>query len=136
MALTSRKELGEANAKLMIRGGYENQLVLLTAGEAVSLSELVNVINETTGRHIKVEKISSEEYVRSNSANDPGKKNAWFFQTRLSWFEGITRGDAGTTDPLMADLLGREPTMAREAVCAFLKENPNYTWHQNYAKQG
>ncbi|BDD55512.1 hypothetical protein MAP00_001021 [Monascus purpureus] len=136
MALTSRKELGEANAKLMIRGGYENQLVLLTAGEAITLSELVNVINETTGRHVKVEKISPEEYVRSKSANDPGKKSAWFFQTRLSWFEGITRGDASTTDPLMADLLGREPTTAREAVCAFLKENPNYTWHQNYAKQG
>lgn len=133
LILTTRKELGEANAKLMIRGGYENQLVLLTSGETATMSDLVNVINETTGRHVKVEFVSPEEYVRSHAGSDPGGKPASFFQMRLSWFEGFSGGEAANVDPLMADILGREPMPVSDAVRTILRKDPNYTWHQNYA---
>lgn len=117
----------------MLRGGYENQIVLLTAKEAITFSELVNVINQITGRHVKLEIVPPDEYVRLKSANDPGEKSAAFFQTLLSWYEGITRGEAAMTDPLMAEVLGREPKTATEAVRDLLTKDPDYTWHQNYA---
>ncbi|KAI8076324.1 uncharacterized protein BX664DRAFT_344383 [Halteromyces radiatus] len=132
MALTSRKELGEANAKLMIAGGYDKQIVLLTTQESVTFSDMIDEINNTTGRSIKLELVSPEDYVRLNSTNDQGGKPAQFFETLVSWYDGIAKGEASTTHPLMKNVLGREPITPRQAIRSFLTENPNYTWHQNY----
>jgi hypothetical protein len=130
---TSREELGEANAKLLIKGGHENELVLLTANESLRGGDIIRIINETTNRNIKVKIVSPEEYVRYHTENDEGKKAEWFWRTRLTWFEGIKKGDAKVSNPLMKELLGREPKTGSQQIRKFLEENPNYTWHQNYA---
>ncbi|CRG91168.1 Quinone oxidoreductase 2 [Talaromyces islandicus] len=129
---TSRDELGEANAKLLLKGGHENEIVLLTANEPLSAGDIVRIINETTNRNVKVKIVSSEEYVRYHTANDEGKKTEWFWNKRLSWFEGIAKGDALLSNPLMREVLGREPKKASAMIREVLQENPNYTWHQNY----
>lgn len=129
---TSREELGEANAKLLIKGGHENELVLLTANESLRGSDIVKIINETTNRNVKVELVSPEEYVRYHVKNDEGRKSEWFWRSRLTWFDGIAKGDAKVSNPLMRELLGREPKPASQQIREFLEENPNYTWHQNY----
>ncbi|OJJ33440.1 hypothetical protein ASPWEDRAFT_160204 [Aspergillus wentii DTO 134E9] len=134
MALTVREELGEATARLIISGGHEKEIVLLTAQESISFSEVVDIINETTGRDVKLDIVSADEYVRLNGDNDTGAKPTAFFQTLLSWYEGIANGEASMTHPLMKEVLGREPTGAKEAIRRILIENPDYTWHQNYAK--
>lgn len=132
---TSREELAEANAKLLIQGGHENEIVLLTADEAVTASDLTELINETTGRNVRLQIVSPEDYVRLNVANDEGGKPASFWEKRVSWFDGIAKGDAVVSHPLMAELLGRQPRPARQVVKDLLKENPNYTWHQNYVER-
>jgi uncharacterized protein YbjT (DUF2867 family) len=132
VAFTSREELGEANAKLLLKGGYENEIVLLTANETVSFTDVVNLINETTGRNVKLKIVSPEGYVRLSVENDQGGKPVSFWQTRLSWFEGMQKGDGAATHPLMKELLGREPRTASQMIRALLEENPDYTWHQNY----
>jgi uncharacterized protein YbjT (DUF2867 family) len=136
IAFTLRAELGEATARLMVRGGHDKEIVLLTAQETVSFADIIDVINETTGRQVKMELVSPEEFVRIKSAEDIGGKPEAFFQKLVTWYHAIEKGDAGVTDPLMADLLGREPTLARDAIRAFLTENRNYEWHQNYANRG
>ncbi|KAE8378651.1 hypothetical protein BDV26DRAFT_261292 [Aspergillus bertholletiae] len=134
MAFTLRSELGEATARLMIAGGHENEIVLLTSGDTIRPSEIVDVINRTTGRQVKFERVSSEEYVQNYGENDKGKKSKVFFQKTSTWYEGIEKGELATTHPLMRELLGREPTKPRDAIQGLLLQNPNYTWHQNYAK--
>ncbi|KAJ5424270.1 hypothetical protein N7491_009486 [Penicillium cf. griseofulvum] len=136
IAFTLRSELGEANARLMIRGGYDREIVLLTAQETITFSEIVDVINETTGRNTQLELVSPEEFVRLKAGSDEGGKPEGFFQVLLSWYESISKGETSTIDPLMADLLGRQPTSPREAVRALLMENRDYEWHQNYANRG
>ena len=79
--------------------------------------------------------VSPEEYVRYHTENDIGKKAEAFWQSRLSWFDGIAKGDARVSNPLMRELLGREPKTGSQLIREFLEENPNYTWHQNYADQ-
>ncbi|KAE8391489.1 hypothetical protein BDV23DRAFT_69911 [Aspergillus alliaceus] len=132
IAFTLRSELGEATARLMIAGGHENEIVLLTAEGTVRPSEIVDIINQTTGRQVKFERVSGEEYVRTYAENDEGGKPKAFFEQTLTWYEGIEKGELATTHPLMKELLGREPTKPRDAIKALLTENPNYTWHQNY----
>lgn len=136
IAFTLRDELGEANARLMIRGGHDKEIVLLTSQEAVTFGEIADIINETTGRNVQVKLVSSEEYVQLRSSNDEGGKPEAFFRKLLSWYDAIAQGDAGTTDPLMTQVLGREPMSPRDAIRGFLRENRDYEWHQNYVNRG
>ncbi|KAJ5653761.1 hypothetical protein N7490_000764 [Penicillium lividum] len=135
IAFTLRAELGEATARLMIRGGYDREIVLLTAQQTVTFADIVDVINETTGRQVQLEVVSPEEFVKIKAADLGGKPGA-FFKKVVTWYDAIGEGEAGVTDRLMADLLEREPTPAREAIRAFLKENRDYEWHQNYVNRG
>ncbi|KAL4936164.1 hypothetical protein BDV06DRAFT_205548 [Aspergillus oleicola] len=132
IAYTRRSELGEATARLMIKGGYENATVLLTAEETITSKEIVDIINETTDRQVDFRLVSHEEYVRVNSRNDKGGKPEVFFESVSSWWEDIAQGALRTTNPLMREILGREPTKPRDALREILNENPGYTWHQNY----
>ncbi|PIG80911.1 nmrA-like family protein [Aspergillus arachidicola] len=132
MALTLRSELGEATARLIITGGHENEIVLLTAEDTVRPSQIVDIINQTTGREVKFERVSPEEYIRIYGENDQGGKPKAFFQQTLTWYEGIEKGEVATMHSLMRELLGREPTKPHDAIRGLLLENPNYTWHQNY----
>lgn len=134
VALTPRAELGEATARLMIRGGFNNQIVLLTAPEAITFTQMVETINRTTGRDVDLKFVPEEEYVALSARDDIGGKPEGFFRALLSWYEAISKGEAGATDPLMGDLLGRRPVGASGFIEGVLKKDRDYTWHQNYAK--
>jgi nucleoside-diphosphate-sugar epimerase len=135
IAFTLRSELGEANARLMIQGGHDREIVLLTAQETITFSEIVDLINETTGRNVQLKLVSPEEFVRLKAADDEGGKPEGFFQALLSWYESISKGETCTIDPLMAEVLDRQPVPPREAIRAFLTENRDYEWHQNYVNR-
>ncbi|KAJ5091971.1 hypothetical protein NUU61_006841 [Penicillium alfredii] len=136
VAFTLRDELGEATARLMIRGGHDKEIVLLTAQQIVTFQEIVDVINDTTGRQVRLQLVSPDEFVRLKANDDEGGKPEGFFRMLLSWYDAIANGETATTDPLMADLLGREPVSPREAIRAFLTEDRDYVWHQNYINRG
>ncbi|KAL4795188.1 hypothetical protein BDV19DRAFT_363762 [Aspergillus venezuelensis] len=133
IAYTRRAELGEATARLMIKGGYENDIVLLTAEETITAKEVVDIINDTTNREVEFKIVSPEEYVSVNSENDQGGKPAEFFAKVASWWGDIAEGALRTTKPLMREALGREPTKPRDGLREIFSANPDYTWHQNYA---
>ncbi|GFN12540.1 putative NmrA-like family protein [Aspergillus tubingensis] len=133
IAFTLRSELGEATAKLMLKGGHDKEIVLLTASEPVSVQDIVDVINNTTDREVKIEIVDPETYVRLNAENDIGGKAEGFFRQLVGWFESIENGEAGFTDGLMGEVLGREPVTPREAVRGLLSRERDYTWHQNYS---
>ena len=135
IAFASRAELAEATAILMIRGTYDNRkIVLLTGPRAYTLTEIVDVINSVTKRDVKVKRVSGEEYLVEKLMNDEGGKGEAFFRSRLSWFEGIEKGDGASVDPIMETLLGREPKDAKEVITELLEKDRNYEWHQNYMK--
>ncbi|CAG8196099.1 unnamed protein product [Penicillium salamii] len=135
IAFTLRAELSEATARLMIRGGYGREIVLVTAQENITFSEIVDLINETTGRNVQFKLVSPEEFV-ALKAEDEGGKPAGFFKALVSWYDGIAKGETAAVDPLMVDLLGRDPVSPRDAIRGMLTEDRDYKWHQNYAKRG
>lgn len=128
MAFTLRAELGEATARIMIRGGYENQIVLFTAGETITAKEIVDVINETTGRQVQLEVVSQEEYFRRSSAEGKRGMPKEHYEMVATVWEGISEGALSTTHPLMQELLGREPTKPRDAVRLLLAKNRDHTY--------
>ncbi|KAK7540306.1 NmrA-like family protein [Phyllosticta citricarpa] len=129
-----REELGEATAKLLMRGGFENEVVALTGPRAVRLSEIVNVINETTGRQVRINYVADEEYVRRNVESDEGGKGEDFYWNWVTLFRAFRDGKMATVSTLMEELLGRRPKAGLEGVRGLLMKDKDYTWHQNYAR--
>ncbi|KAE8365042.1 hypothetical protein BDV27DRAFT_171854 [Aspergillus caelatus] len=127
VAFTSRAELGEATARIMIRGGYVNQIVLFTAGETITAREIVDILNETTGRQIKLDLVPREEYLRTWMVDPRGKPREHFEMIVLFWDE-IVKGSLRTTHPLLREILGREPTKPRDFVRKLLLEDRNYVF--------
>lgn len=85
VAYASRAELAEATANLMMRGGHEKDIVLLTGPKAVTLADLVDTINHVTGRGIAVEQMPFDKYPKESAGNDEGGKSEWWFEKRVSW---------------------------------------------------
>ena len=111
------------------------QVVLLTGPKADTLADLVESINDVTGRTITVEEKPFDTYAKESADNDEGGKSEWWFEKRISWYRGIANGDGKSVDPLMEKLLGRNPKNGTEIVREILTADPLYTWHQNYAKK-
>ncbi|KAK8154338.1 NmrA-like family protein [Phyllosticta citrichinensis] len=129
-----REELGEATAKLLMRGGFENRIVALTGPRAVRFSEIVDVINEMTGRQVRIEYVGDEEYVRRNVESDEGGKSKDFYWNWVTLFQAFRDGKMANVSTLMEELLERRPKDGLEGVRGLLEKSKDYTWHQNYAR--
>ncbi|KAF2838185.1 putative NmrA-like family protein [Patellaria atrata CBS 101060] len=135
VALADREELGEATAKLMLKGGFENQIVLLSGPNAFRYSDVVKVINETTGRNVKLEIVPKKEYVRKCAENDEGGKNEAFFKAWAGMFDCMDKGDAATVSPTLSEVLERPAKDGLQVIKELLKKDRNFTWHQNYVNR-
>ncbi|KAM5450196.1 hypothetical protein MaudCBS49596_004571 [Microsporum audouinii] len=143
VAFASRDELGEATAQLILRDPtslrLKNHIALLTGSRTYKLTDVINAISDATGKQIEVKRVSKEEFphimAKEDAKDGRGGKSATFFTGWQSLVESMERGDAATVDPLMGELLGREPHDALEYVKKLVKgsaDKGGYTWHQNY----
>lgn len=107
-------------------------IALLTGPRALTLQEIVQAINAVTGRDICIERVPSDQYVTMSATDDEGGKPAAFFEKRVSWYEGVAKGDGATVDDLMGKLLGRRAKDGAEVVAELVKADPRYVWHQNH----
>ncbi|KAF3483750.1 uncharacterized protein GIQ15_03074 [Arthroderma uncinatum] len=144
VAFASRDELGEATAKLMLRDPaslrLKNHIALLTGSRTYTLTDVVNAVSDATGKKLEIKRVPKEEFPRIMSVEDAlegrGGKSEAFFASWQSLVESMEKGDAAMVDPLMGELLGREPRDAIEYVKELVKEGADkggYTWHQNYS---
>ncbi|KAL9609554.1 MAG: hypothetical protein Q9167_005686 [Letrouitia subvulpina] len=126
VAWAFRKELGEATARLMLKGGYENRKVLLTGPKAYTMQAVVETINKTTHRNVALHYVSLEEYVARNADNDEGKKPKAFFDAWKSAYVGIANGDGACIDQLMGELLRQAPTDGLKLIEGLSTEDRDY----------
>ncbi|KAK2798842.1 hypothetical protein FQN50_008703 [Emmonsiellopsis sp. PD_5] len=143
IAWTSRHELGEANARLMLRDPstlhFKDNIALLTGPAAYSFDDLVATLSAATGERVRLERIPREQYASTVAAEDAreghGGKSEGFFEVWASLLDAVGRGEAGVVDPLMEEVLGRRPRDGMEVIRQLVsegRERGGYTWHQNY----
>ncbi|PGH05297.1 hypothetical protein GX51_03018 [Blastomyces parvus] len=149
IAWTSRTELGEANANLMLRdpatlpsllqNGHDNNIALLTGPRAYTFADLAKALTRATGKTVTLQQIPREEYAARVAAEDAreghGGKSAQFFEIWASLLDSVGRGEAEMVSPLMGELLGRPPRDGLEYIEELVREaaaRGGYTWHQNY----
>ncbi|KAL9084319.1 MAG: hypothetical protein Q9165_008147 [Trypethelium subeluteriae] len=150
VAYAWRAELAEATARILLlgpgevakldgeKGAKRSNLVLLTGPRTCTLEELTEAVREATGEGLEVERMPIEEFVEGIGENDTvGGREIYskeFYRKKVSWYEGIAKGDGEMVDPLMEKLLGRRPLDGVEAVKRILMEDRNYKGHMDYAK--
>jgi hypothetical protein len=141
IAFTSRDELGEGMAALMAKGldtfpsikpKTDNNIVLLTSQSTNTLEDLVHAIAEAKGIETPIEYLEPSEWIEASAKDDVGKKPKAWFEARLVVLEGFNQGDAETTDDALATLLGRTPETGFGGVQRLLRDDHEFTWHQNH----
>lgn len=136
IAFTSRDELGEGIATLLVRRVVEpkgeKRIVLLTASETNSLVDLVEAIDS----ELPVRYLYPEDWIEESAKDDIGGKDKAWFEARLVFTEGVCKGDAAVMDPALEKLLGRKPETGVQAVRRLIQEagEKGYRWHQNHMK--
>lgn len=134
VAYASRSDLAEATANLMLKGGHEKEIVLLSGPRTHTLKELAAAVNKATGKNMQIQTVSPEAYVETMVKSDKGSKPASFFEKRATWYEGMAGGDGATVSNTLRELLGREPQDGLDRVKELLRNDPQYASHSGYAK--
>lgn len=143
IAFTARDELGEGIAALLAQGlsafpsvqpKTDKKIILLTGSKAESLVDLLDGINRARGGNISAEYLEPQQWIEECAKNDLGGKPRGWFELRLGLDKDFVKGDAALVDPALETILGRRPESGTESVERLVKENPEYTWHQNHAR--
>lgn len=143
VAFTSREELGEGIATVLVKGlgefgikpRGERRIVLLTAGETNSMVELVSAIDRARPgkKELGIEYLEPEAWIEEEAKGDLGGKGRAWFEARLVFAKGVCGGDAEVTDSALERLLGRAPETGSQAVERLVREaKGEYRWHQNH----
>lgn len=117
VAWVKRDELGEATAKLIAQYAknpeafpYLNKTILLSGARVLTLAETVEILGRIVGKPLRIRQISVDEYTALPQIGDRHTyKGVNLSREWTTAWEGIRRGETAVVDPLLQQILGREP---------------------------
>jgi len=110
---TAREDAAEAAADVLASKGAYDGPTTLTASSAPTFAELAKVASELSGHMIAFEVVDEDEWVSAQAAAGRPEHATGFL---LGFYRAARDGFFAGTDPLLGQLLGREPRSAREAL--------------------
>ena len=114
---TAREDVAEAAAVILAsQGAYEGP-VTLTANAAPTFQDLAQIASELTGRTIEPRVIDEDDWVAARTRAGQPEAASRF---TLGVYQAAQRGFFAGVDPLLGQLLGREPSSAHDAIAQLL----------------
>ncbi|NHC46456.1 NmrA family NAD(P)-binding protein [Motilibacter aurantiacus] len=110
---TARQDVAEAAAAVLASRAAYDGAVTLTAGAAPTFAEVAEVASELAGRPVEAVVVDAEAWVAAQVAGGQPEFRARF---TLGIYEAARAGFFAGTDPLLGELLGREPRTVRHAL--------------------
>ena len=110
---TDRADEAEAAAVILAGPREFDGPVTLTAGAAPAFDEIARIASELTGRDIPRVVLDDEEWVAAQVAQGHPEPMARFL---LGFYQAARAGRFAGTDPLLGELLGREPRTVRDLL--------------------
>jgi uncharacterized protein YbjT (DUF2867 family) len=111
---TARADLAQADAAILAGQTTLNGISPpLTSGVAITMAELASIASEVTGREIKHQTISDDEWRSTKVAAGMPEIYA---DMLLGTFRAARRGDFASTHPSLGTILGRPPLTMREML--------------------
>ncbi len=118
VSFTTHADLAEATAALLTDEGVEDEILALTASEAVDLADIAALTTELTGRTIRRVVVPDDEYragLVARGLPELGVTMAMAFPL------ASRRGEFARVEPTLARLIGRRPTSMRDVLRASLE---------------
>jgi NAD(P)H dehydrogenase (quinone) len=110
---TAREDAAEAAAVILTSGGAYDGPTTLTANAAPTFEEVAAIASEVTGRSIGFEMVDAESWVAGQVA---GGQPAHYARFTLGMYQAAEQGFFAGTEPLLGELLGREPQSVRDLL--------------------
>jgi uncharacterized protein YbjT (DUF2867 family) len=127
IAWTSRDELAEGTAKVLLEDRFRNETLLLTAQKKLDLRGTAAAVSNALGKEVSFEVVPKEEYVKALVRDG---KPEWIAGILAETYDGMAKEEGATVDPLLEELLGRKPICAKEWIRKTLEKDSAYIWHQ------
>ncbi|TVT09847.1 NmrA family NAD(P)-binding protein [Amycolatopsis bartoniae] len=103
---TDRADEAEAAAVILAGERAFDGPVTLTASRAVTFDDIAGIASEVTGRRVERVVVEDERWVADQVAHGTPETTA---RMLLTFFQAARQGHFAGTDPLLGQLLGREP---------------------------
>jgi uncharacterized protein YbjT (DUF2867 family) len=110
---TERGDEAEAAAVILAGERHFDGPVTLTARAAVTFGDIAGIASELTGRDIRRVVVDDEKWVADQVAHGTPELMAGFL---LGFFQAAREGRFAGVDPLLGDLLGRQPRTVRDLL--------------------
>lgn len=110
---TAREDAAEAAAAILVSPRPYDGPTTLTAPAAPTFAELADTASELAGRAVTVTPMTEEEWLAARAAAGAPEQMTGFL---LGFYRAAQAGFFAGTDPLLGELLGREPRSARDAL--------------------
>lgn len=112
---TAREDLAEAAAAILASGRTFDGPVTLTASAAPTFADIAGTATEVTGRTVRLEILPPEAWIAAQvAAGQPEPLARFSVGMYLAAQDGFFAG----TDPLLAEILGRQPRTVRDELIA------------------
>jgi NAD(P)H dehydrogenase (quinone) len=110
---TERADEAEAAAVILAGERHFDGPVTLTASTAVTFGDIAGIASEVTGHDVRRVVIDDEQWVADGVAHGTPEPMARFM---LGFFLAAREGYFAGVDPLLGDLLGRQPRTVRDLL--------------------
>lgn len=110
---TAREDEAEAAARILISNGAYEGRTTLTAAAAPTFAEVAVIASELSGREIAFAELDAEAWVARRVASG---HTEFMARATVGMFQAAQRGFFAGVDPLLGELLGREPRTVRDAL--------------------
>jgi uncharacterized protein YbjT (DUF2867 family) len=112
---TAREDAAKAAAVILASPGVYDGPTTLTAPAAPTFAELAEIASELSGRTIRYQQVDERDWAAAQAAAGQPEHMTRFL---LGFYQAAQRGFFAGIEPLVSELLGRQPRSARDALQA------------------
>ena len=113
MSWTAREDAAEAAARILLAEPALDGPTTLTAADAPTSADIASIATEVSGRPVRTQVVGEDEWMdRQVAAGQP----EFVARFMLGMYQAAAGGFFAGTDPLLGELLGREPRTVRDLL--------------------
>lgn len=112
---TAREDAAEAAALILLSHGAYDGPTTLTARDTPTFSDIASIAAAVSGREVEVQVLGDDEWIKAQVNFGQSEFAARFM---LGLFQAADRGFFAGTDPLLSELLGRDPRSVQDLLRA------------------
>jgi len=123
VAWASQDDLGVGTARILAaESGYENRTVVLTGSRVATLHDIAFVVSKTLQRKVTLQIVPEDAFVQHQTGKLPEET----LRGAVTSFHALVKGELAVPDPLLTQLLRREPKAVEETVKDMLTGRQEY----------